>query len=160
MFNMIHIRSYEVGLKFRDGEFVGLLSAGKHLVWTRLGKVRVRIVSKRDPWIVDEQLDVIVKSGKLAGKAEVIDLKDHQRALVWIDGRFGRYSRCDPSWRPEGLVKQGDESQEGGRSQLDFTPRRNRSDAQPSQYGKAADRQPKIDAFARAGSSRENRLRW
>ncbi len=90
MFNMIHIRSYEVGLKFRDGEFVGLLSAGKHLVWTRLGKVRVRIVSKRDPWIVDEQLDVIVKSGKLAGKAEVIDLKDHQRALVWIDGRFSR----------------------------------------------------------------------
>ena len=94
MFNMIHIRSYEVGLKFRDGEFVGLLSAGKHLVWTRLGKVRVRIVSKRDPWIVDEQLDVIVKSGKLAGKAEVIDLKDHQRALVWIDGRFDSCRRA------------------------------------------------------------------
>ncbi len=33
---------------------------------------------------------LIVKSGALAGKAEVIDLKDHERALVWIDGRFNR----------------------------------------------------------------------
>ncbi len=90
MFKKIHIRSYEVGLKYRDGEFVGLLGSGKHYVWTGLGKVHVRVVSKRDPWIVDEQLDVIVKSGKLTGEAEVIDLKDHQRALVWIDGRFSR----------------------------------------------------------------------
>jgi regulator of protease activity HflC (stomatin/prohibitin superfamily) len=90
MFQKIHIRSYEVGLKFRDGEFVRLLNPGKHYVWTGLGKVHVRVVSKRDPWIVDEQLDVIVKSGQLVGKAEVIDLNDHQRALVWIDGRFNR----------------------------------------------------------------------
>ncbi len=33
---------------------------------------------------------MIVKSGALAGKAEVIDLRDHERALVWIDGRFSR----------------------------------------------------------------------
>src|SRR5882672_11638899 len=34
------------------------------------------------------EVDVIVKSGALAGRAEVVDLKDYQRALVWIDGRF------------------------------------------------------------------------
>ncbi len=39
----------------------------------------------RDPWLVDEQLDVIVKSG-VGSRAEVVDLKDYQRALVWIDG--------------------------------------------------------------------------
>lgn len=32
MFKKIHIRSYEVGLKFRDGEFVELLGAGTHVV--------------------------------------------------------------------------------------------------------------------------------
>ena len=48
------------------------------------------MVSKREPWLADDQLDVIVKSGALADKAEVIDLKDSQRALVWIDGRFAR----------------------------------------------------------------------
>lgn len=90
MFKKIQIRSYEVGLKFRNGEFVGLLGPGKRFVFTWFGKTTVRIVSKRDPWLFDEQLDVIVKSGVLAGKAEVIDLKDHERALVWIDGRFNR----------------------------------------------------------------------
>ena len=90
MFKKIHIRSFEVGLKFRDGEFVGLLGPGKRVVFSWFGKPTVRIVSKRDPWLFDEQLDVIVKSGVLAGKAEVIDLKDHERALVWIDGRFNR----------------------------------------------------------------------
>lgn len=86
----VMIRGYEMGLKFRDGEFKGLLESGTHWIFDPLGKVRVRIVSKRDPWLVDDQLDVIVKSGLLAGKADVIDLKDHQRALVWIDGRFAR----------------------------------------------------------------------
>ena len=90
MFKKIRIRSYEVGLKFRDGEFVGLLNPGRRWVFTRFGKTRVRVVSKRDPELVDEQLDVIVKSGVLEGKAEVIDLKDRERALVWIDGRFSR----------------------------------------------------------------------
>lgn len=84
------VRSYEVGLKFRDGEFSGLLNAGKHFIVDPWNRMRVRIVSLRDPWIVDEQLDVIVKSDALKGRAEVVDLKDYQRALVWIDGRFAR----------------------------------------------------------------------
>lgn len=79
MFKRIHIRSYEVGLKFRDGEFKGLLAAGKHFVFCPSRKTYVRVVSKRDPWLVDDQLDIIVKSGALAGLAKVLDLKDHQR---------------------------------------------------------------------------------
>src|SRR6185295_7413124 len=35
-----------------------------------------------------DKLDMIVKSGALANGAEVVDLKDYQRGLVWIDGRF------------------------------------------------------------------------
>ncbi len=84
------VRSYEAGLKFRDGEFKGVIGAGKHWIFDPLGKVQVRVVSKRDPWLIDEHLDVIVKSGALAGHVEVVDLKDFQRALVWIDGRFAR----------------------------------------------------------------------
>ena len=86
----ILIRSYEVGLKFRDGEFEGLLNAGKHWILDPWNKVRVRVASMRDPWLVDDQLDMIVKSGALQSRAEVVDLKDCQRALVWIDGRFAR----------------------------------------------------------------------
>jgi regulator of protease activity HflC (stomatin/prohibitin superfamily) len=84
------IRSFEVGLKFREGEFIGLLEPGRHWIIDLWNRVEVSVVSKRDPWLTDEQLDVIVNSGVLSGKAEVIDLKDHQRALVWIDGRFAK----------------------------------------------------------------------
>jgi regulator of protease activity HflC (stomatin/prohibitin superfamily) len=40
--------------------------------------------------LVDDQLDMLVKSSAIQGRAEVVDLKDYQRALVWIDGRFAR----------------------------------------------------------------------
>ena len=88
LFKSVKIRNYEMGLHFRDGEFQGLLGAGRHHLLDPLGKVRVDIVSRRDPWLVHEKLDVIVKSGALKDRAVVLDLKDYQRALVWIDGRF------------------------------------------------------------------------
>ena len=37
-----------------------------------------------------EKLDLIVKSGELKGHAQVLDLEDGQRALVWVDRRFAR----------------------------------------------------------------------
>src|SRR5438093_1295530 len=84
----IKIRSYEMGLLFKSGEFKGLLAEGTHWLLDPLGRIRVEVVSQRQPWLAHEKLDLIVKSGALAGRAEVLDLKDHQRALVWIDGRF------------------------------------------------------------------------
>jgi hypothetical protein len=33
-------------------------------------------------------LDVILRSGALGGEVRVLDLKDYERALVWVDGRF------------------------------------------------------------------------
>jgi regulator of protease activity HflC (stomatin/prohibitin superfamily) len=87
-FKSIRIRRDEVGLYFRDGEFVGLLNAGRHWFVDPLGKVHVEVVSQRAPWLVHEKLDLIVRSGALVGRAVVVDLKDYQRALVWVDGRF------------------------------------------------------------------------
>jgi regulator of protease activity HflC (stomatin/prohibitin superfamily) len=88
MFKRIHIHSYEVGLYFRDGEFRGLLAPGRRWLFDPLWKTRVDVVSQRAPWLQHDKLDMIVRSGALAGRAEVLDLKDYQRALVWIDGRF------------------------------------------------------------------------
>lgn len=82
------IRSYEMGLLFRDGEFRGLRAAGRHWFFDPLFKVVVDVVSQRDPWLVHDKLDLIVKSGALKDRAIVLELKDHERALVWIDERF------------------------------------------------------------------------
>ncbi len=87
-FKRVKIRSYEVGLYFRDGEFQRLLAVGRHWLFDPLWKVRVDVVSQRDPWIEHDKLDVIVKSGALTDLAKVVDLKDSERALVWIEGRF------------------------------------------------------------------------
>ena len=65
MLKTIKIRSYESGLYFRDGEFRGLLDAGRHWFLDPLGKVKVEVVSQRSPWLAHEKLDMIVKSGGL-----------------------------------------------------------------------------------------------
>jgi regulator of protease activity HflC (stomatin/prohibitin superfamily) len=88
MFKRVKIRSYEMGLLFRDEEFQDLLGPGRHRIFDPFLKVRVEILSRRAPWIVHERLDLIVKSGALAKQAVVVDLNDHQRGLVWMDGRF------------------------------------------------------------------------
>ena len=88
LFKRFKIRSYEMGLLFRDGEFRGLLTAGTPWFVDVFNKVRVDVVSQRDPWLVHEKLDLIVKSGALADRAVVLDLKDTERALVWVESRF------------------------------------------------------------------------
>jgi regulator of protease activity HflC (stomatin/prohibitin superfamily) len=84
----VKVGKYETGLYFREGEFRGLLDAGRHWFFDPLGRVRVDLVSQRAPWLAHDKLDIIVKSGALEGRAKVLDLKDYERALVWIDGRF------------------------------------------------------------------------
>ena len=82
------IRSYEMGLLFRDEEFERILPGGSYWFFDPFGKIRVDIVSRRAPWLSLEKLDVVVKSGQLGEHATVFEVKDDERALVWIDGRF------------------------------------------------------------------------
>src|SRR5262245_10782356 len=82
------IREHERGLLFKDREFKAVLRPGRHYVWDPLWKARVDVVSVRDPWFVHEDVDVIAKAGALRGEARVVDLKDHERAVVWVDGRL------------------------------------------------------------------------
>lgn len=86
----LEIRSFEMGLNFRGGEFLGLLMPGNYWVFDPLRRRSVEVVSQRSPFLAHEKLDLIAKSGDLKGYAQVLDLKDDQRALVWVDRRFAR----------------------------------------------------------------------
>ena len=88
MINRIHIKKFELGLRFYRGEFVGFLGPGKHTILNPIGRTAIEIVSARDVYLPHKQLDMIVKSGALVGKADIYEIGDKQRALVWIDGRF------------------------------------------------------------------------
>ena len=87
-FHRSKVRSYEVGLVFRDGEFRGVLGEGVHLHFDPFRKVTVEVVSRRVAQLVHPKLDLIVAAGDLKGLARVVDLKDDRRGLAWVDGRF------------------------------------------------------------------------
>jgi len=87
-FRRFKVRTYEVGLAFWEGEFLRLLGPGKHWFFDPLNKLCVDMASLREPRLLHDKLDLIVKSGALRDRAIVLDLKDHERALVWIDDRF------------------------------------------------------------------------
>lgn len=82
------IKNYERGILFDNGEAVKLLNPGSYKFFNFTGKKRVEVFSTRDPWLVSDNLDVIIKSGIAGDQLTVIDLKDNERALVWVDNRF------------------------------------------------------------------------
>jgi len=84
----VQIRSFEKGLLTKHGEFVRVLGRGRYWSVEPLLKRHVDVSSMRAPWIDHEQLDVMIRSGALKEDAAVLDLEQHQRALVWIDGRL------------------------------------------------------------------------
>lgn len=88
MFKRFHIRDHELGLLFRDGAFRRVLEPGRHWFFDPFRRIQVETVQPRTAWFVHEKLDLLVKSGLLADRIRVVDLKDYERALVWIDGRF------------------------------------------------------------------------
>lgn len=88
MFRRMKIKPHERGLLFREGEPIAVLRPGVHWYLDPLLKLRLQIVSPRDPWLVHKDLELIVKSGILGDEAVVLDLRDYERALVWIDKRF------------------------------------------------------------------------
>ena len=90
MIHRIKIKVHDRGLLWREGQLIAVLRPGVHWYLDPLLKLRLQVVSARDPWLVHKDLDVIVKSEKLGDEATVIDLNDYERALVWIDGRFAR----------------------------------------------------------------------
>src|SRR5258708_36959010 len=88
MIKRMKIKPHERGLLFREGDLVAVLRPGVHWYLDPLLKLRLQIVSPRDPWLGHKEPDVIVKSGQLAREARVVDLQDHGRAPVWSGGPF------------------------------------------------------------------------
>lgn len=88
MWRWVKIDVYERGLVFQDGRLTRVLEPGRHVVFGGFGRRRVEKVSVRKTWLEHKDLEVIAKSGLLEGQAVVLDLKDHERALIGIDGRL------------------------------------------------------------------------
>ena len=86
----VRVPEFQRGLLFRDGDLVEVLMPGRHWRLDPLLRCKVVTLSVRRTWLEHTDLDVIVRSGLLADELQVIDLADHERALVRIDGRLDR----------------------------------------------------------------------
>ncbi len=89
---MILFRKYikydEFGLVYKNGKLIDLVSEGWRWFFSFRSKVKVEVVSQRSPWIDSVEIDQLARSVLLNDKAKFIDLKDNERALVWVDNRF------------------------------------------------------------------------
>ena len=98
MFIRQYLRHCDRGLLFYRGEFVALIGPGLFQKLNLFGHYHLEVIDRRTTWFLHKQLDELVQQPALQAAIGLIDLKDYQRALVWIDGRFhgilapGRYA--------------------------------------------------------------------
>ena len=86
----VKVRSYEKAFRFRNKEFKNIIGAGRYWIIDPMGYTKVDVLSMRNPWVEHEFLDLVIDSGALDGIAQVIELSDHKRALVWVENRFAK----------------------------------------------------------------------
>jgi regulator of protease activity HflC (stomatin/prohibitin superfamily) len=91
----VRVAEYERAFVWVDGRLDRVLKAGLYALWTSLHAVNVTVYDVRDavckgPVCSSRELEEAVRTFGLADEARILDLKDHERALVWVDGRFTR----------------------------------------------------------------------
>ena len=94
LFRKFKIASHERALVFREGEFDSVLTPGTNKLFDPLRKLAITRVNLRDVYFKHENLDVLAREflvrQSLGGEVRVVELADHERAFVFIDGKFDR----------------------------------------------------------------------
>ncbi|MCK4659327.1 MAG: slipin family protein [Phycisphaerae bacterium] len=91
MLGMVRIKSHQRGLLFRYGDFVKLLPPGKHRFWSKLWSKQCDTVEIVDTLVTrfeHQFLDVLVRNAAVREALTLVELADHERALIWKDGRL------------------------------------------------------------------------
>lgn len=88
LWKRIHVPKHNFGLRFDEGEFTGIVEPGVYHMFDPMDRITVDLVNERDAFVRHPQLDVIVKTGVLENRAVLLDLADHERALVTVNGRL------------------------------------------------------------------------
>lgn len=87
----VHIREHERGLRFRRGDLDGVLKPGSYWVTPQrlqFDKVEFERVNILDTLFEHPLIDVLIKHDDLRAELQIVELADHERAVVWKDGRL------------------------------------------------------------------------
>lgn len=82
------IQFSEIGLIFKNGKFVKAIEEGNYWIFDMFNTVRIEVENQRTACIESIELEQLAMSNQLDDKAMFVDLKDNERAVIWIDGRF------------------------------------------------------------------------
>jgi len=81
----IKIYSYQVGLVFRDGDFVGVLTEGTHWLWLN---ETVRIYNRVGIFAAPIDLEILLQNSQLEVLLQVVEVKDNEIVLVYRNGNY------------------------------------------------------------------------
>ena len=90
LFKYVRVPYEHLGLKFREGQFIGLIKPGSAWVFDPLDRITIKILSQTVPKIdlQESKLKQLKDHPEAATLAEFVELNDATRGLVWFDGRF------------------------------------------------------------------------
>lgn len=107
MIQLITVARYQLALVFRDGDLFRVLERGRHRMVYPFAKMSVTMVDTTTAQADFCEHEALLTDPLLAPYLEVVDLRDGERALVWIDGRLqglltpGRYGY----WKAAGDIR-------------------------------------------------------
>ena len=105
-----HIRKYEIGLQFREGDLAEVLDPGR--VPFRLRSMfsrseRLEVLNTWDTQLVSRDLEAWITMPALADRLEIVRLGVSERAIVWRDGQV--YKTLGPGlhafWKAPATVR-------------------------------------------------------
>lgn len=85
MIKRITIQAYQVGLVFENRKLMQVLQEGKYLL---LGNKTVQIYETKDTFTPSSDLNILLQNEELKSLLQVIEVKDNQVALQFVNGNF------------------------------------------------------------------------
>lgn len=82
----VEVAKHERGFAYKRRDYARYLGPGTHTLWGFGWSVKV--LSVRTPTLEDADLDLFARDEAVRNDLEVVELAQHERALVWIDERL------------------------------------------------------------------------
>ena len=79
----VKVNSYQVGLVFKDGVYLRMLTAGKYWFWKN-EIVYVYDITK--PFVAPIELNILLQDAELASILHVVEVKDNEIVLQYENG--------------------------------------------------------------------------
>ncbi|MEO0586916.1 MAG: slipin family protein [Planctomycetota bacterium] len=86
---VVDLAERELAAVWVDGRLDAVVGPGRHAFWKGPRRVSVDVFDTLSTKLEHELLDVLLTDASVRDRVEVVDLADHERALVWVDGRLG-----------------------------------------------------------------------